>query len=76
MLWYYPGNLKTDVPRMVGELTCPRCQGTHCTRFGTASRHQQWRCRTCTRTWTETLGTPLYHLHTPLPEIVRSILVV
>jgi transposase-like protein len=61
---------------MAGELACPRCEQRRCIRFGKASGHQRWRCRVCGRTWTETLGTPLYHLHTPLPEIVRAILIV
>ena len=56
--------------------TCPRCAGTWCIRFGKANGQQRWRCRGCRRTWNATWGTPLFHLHTSLPEIVRSIGVV
>jgi transposase-like protein len=55
---------------------CPRCRGTGCVRFGKARGYQRWRCQDCRRTWNELLGTPLFHLHTSLPEIVRAILVV
>ena len=58
---------------MAVELTCPRCQTTRCKRFGRSSGHQRFRSRGCGRTWTESAGTPLFHLHTPLPEIVRAI---
>lgn len=61
---------------MAEELVCPRCSGRRCTRFGSSSGHRRWRCHECGRTWTETLGTPLFHLHTPLAEIVRSVLIV
>jgi transposase-like protein len=45
-------------------------------RFGTHKGAQRWRCPRCRRTWNERLGTPLFHLHTPLPEIVRTIRIV
>ena len=61
---------------MADELVCPRCQGTECIRFGSSSGHRRGRCHRCGRTWTETLGTPVFHLHTPLPEIVRSVMIV
>lgn len=61
---------------MASELACPRCQGTHCVRNGSSRGHRRWRCRDCGRTFAATLGTPLFRLHTPLPEIVRAILVV
>ncbi len=61
---------------MAEELVCPRCQGRRCTRFGFSSGHRRWRCHECGRSWTETFGTPLFHLHTPLAEIVRSVLIV
>ena len=38
--------------------------------------HRRWECQECGRTFAETMGAPLFHLHTPLPEIVRAILVV
>ncbi len=65
-----------EVSRMAEELVCPRCQGRRCTRFGFSSGHRRWRCHECGRTWTETLGTPLFHLHTSLAEIVRSVMIV
>lgn len=61
---------------MVEQVVCPRCGGTRCVRFGKARGYQRWRCLECRRTWNALLGTPLFHLHTPLPEIVRAILVV
>jgi transposase-like protein len=61
---------------MASELTCPRCRGTHCVRNGSSRGRRRWRCGACGRTFAETVGTPLFHLHTPLPEIVRAILVV
>jgi transposase-like protein len=67
---------RAEVSRMAGGLACPRCEETRCIRFGKANGHQRWRCRACGRTRAETLGTPLFHLHTPLPEIVRAILIV
>ena len=57
-------------------MTCPRCGETGCVRYGTRRGGQRWRCRICRRTWNELLGTPLFHLPTPLPEIVRTIRVV
>jgi transposase-like protein len=57
-------------------VTCPRCGGTGCVRYGTRKGSQRWRCLSCRRTWNELLGTPLFHLHTPLPEIVRTIRIV
>lgn len=61
---------------MAGEMTCPRCQATRYKRFGYSSGHQRYRCRECGRTWAETTGTPVFHLHTPLAEIVRAIRIV
>jgi transposase-like protein len=61
---------------VAGEIGCPRCGGTHCTRDGSSRGHRRWRCRECGRTFAETVGTPLFGLRTPLPEIVRAILVV
>ena len=57
-------------------VTCPRCRGTACVRYGTRKGAQRWRCPGCRRTWNALLGTPLFHLHTPLPEIVRTIRIV
>jgi transposase-like protein len=61
---------------MSRQLACPRCQGTHCTRNGSSRGRRRWECQDCGRTFAETVGTPLFHLHTPLREIVRAILVV
>ena len=61
---------------MVSELVCPQCQGKHCTRNGSSRGHRRFECQDCGRTFADTVGTPLYHLHTPLPEIVRAIQVV
>ena len=58
------------------DIACPRCGGAGCVRFGTVKGYQRWRCPSCRRTWNELLGTPLFHLHTPLPEIVRTIRIV
>lgn len=57
-------------------VTCPRCGETACVRYGTRKGAQRWRCPSCRRTWNDLLGTPLFHLHTPLPEIVRTIRIV
>jgi len=57
-------------------VTCPRCGGTGCGRFGMRKGYQRWRCPSCRRTWNERLGTPLFHLHTSLPEIIRTIRIV
>jgi len=61
---------------MANELLCPRCRGAHCTRNGTSRGHRRWECQDCGRTFADTVGTPLFHLHTPLPEIIRAIMVV
>jgi transposase-like protein len=61
---------------MSEEIACPRCGETGCLRYGTRQGYQRWRCPSCRRTWNERLGTPLFHLHTPLPEIVRTIRIV
>jgi transposase-like protein len=61
---------------MSDEVRCPRCGETGCRRYGTRKGYQRWRCPNCRRTWNERLGTPLFHLHTPLPEIVRTIRIV
>jgi transposase-like protein len=61
---------------MSSELVCPRCHGAHCTRNGSSRRHKRFECQDCGRTFAETVGTPLFHLHTPLAEIVRAIMVV
>ncbi len=57
-------------------VTCPRCGGTACVRYGTRKGAQRWRCPRCRRTWNGLLGTPLFHLHTPLSEIVRTFRIV
>jgi transposase-like protein len=57
-------------------VVCPRCGGTGCRRFGRRNGSQRWRCPRCRRTWNDLLGTPLFHLHTPLAEIVRTIRIV
>jgi transposase-like protein len=61
---------------MASELICPRCQGTHCVGNGSSRGHRRWLCRDCGRTFAATVGTPLFHLHTPVSEIVRAIMVV
>ena len=55
---------------------CPHCRGTHVVRDGHKRGRQRWRCRTCTQTFGETIGTPRYRLHTPAAEVARSLLVV
>lgn len=61
---------------MEREWICPRCQGRHCIRYGQSRGRRRLKCQDCGRTFAETTGTPLFHLHTPLPEIVRAIRVV
>jgi transposase-like protein len=61
---------------MASDLVCPRCQGTRCVRNGSSRGHRRVACRDCGRTFGATTGTPLFRLHTPLPEIVRAILIV
>jgi transposase-like protein len=61
---------------MASELVCPRCHGTHCVGNGSSRGHRRWRCRDCGRTFAATVGTPLFHLHKPLAEIVRAIQIV
>lgn len=61
---------------MINDLVCPRCQGRHCIRNGSSRGHQRFKCQECGRTFAATVGTPLFHLHTPVEEIVRTILVV
>ena len=56
---------------------CPRCGAGHVAKEGHTPRGQQrWQCRGCGKTFGPTLGTPLYRLHTPAPEVARSLLVV
>src|SRR5215470_18470820 len=61
---------------MARELVCPRCRGTRCIRNGSSRGHRRFACRECGRTFAATMGTPLFRLHTPLPEIVRAIRIV
>jgi transposase-like protein len=61
---------------MANEMVCPRCRGGHCTSNGSSRGHRRFACQDCGRTFGATVGTPLFHLHTPLPEIVRAIMVV
>jgi transposase-like protein len=61
---------------MANAVACPHCQRAHCIRFGLTLGHQRWRCQDCHRTWSKTRDTPLFHLHTPLSEIVRAICIV
>jgi transposase-like protein len=61
---------------MSEDVTCPRCGEAGCLRYGTRKGAQRWRCPSGRRTWNERLGTPLFHRHTPLPEIVRTIRIV
>src|SRR5712691_10621456 len=61
---------------MASELACPRCQGSRCIRNGSSRGRRRFACRDCGRTFAATVGTPLFRLHTPLPEIVRAILIV
>jgi transposase-like protein len=61
---------------MASELVCPRCEGSHCIRNGSSRGHRRFACRDCGRTFAATAGTPLFRLHTPLPEIVRAIQIV
>jgi transposase-like protein len=61
---------------MASEMACPRCRGTHCVRNGSSRGRRRWQCRECGRSFAETVGTPLFHLHTPVAEIVRAVLVV
>src|SRR5438105_15219831 len=62
--------------RMVNAMMCPRCQRRRCIRNGSSRGHRRFACRECGRSFATTVGTPLFHLHTPLPEIVRAVLVV
>ena len=61
---------------MPRELVCPRCQGTHCVSNGSSRGHRRFRCQDCGRSFAGTVGTPLFHLHTPVAEIVRAIMMV
>jgi transposase-like protein len=61
---------------MPSERVCPRCQGTHCVSNGSSRGHRRFRCQDCGRTFAGTVGTPLFHLHTPVAEIVRAIMMV
>ena len=68
--------VKRDDDEMPSDLVCSRCHGTHYGSNGSSRGHRRFRCHDCGRTFAVTVGTPLFHLHTPLPEIVRAILVV
>jgi hypothetical protein len=37
---------------------------------------QRWLCGDCKKTFGETLGTPMYGLHTPAEEVARTLLIV
>ena len=58
---------------MEQERICPRCEGRHCVRNGHSRGHIRLKCQDCGRTFATTTGTPLFRLHTPLPEIVRTV---
>lgn len=61
---------------MPNDWVCPRCHRTHCISNGSSRGHRRFKCQDCERTFAGTVGTPLFHLHTPLPEIVRAIMIV
>jgi transposase-like protein len=45
--------------RFSAGLRCPRCSATHVIRWGSFSGRQRYRCRACTRTFSDLTGTPL-----------------
>ena len=56
---------------------CPRCGAGRVTSNGrTRTGQPRWACHGCAQTFGPTFGTPLYRLHTPAPEVARSLLVV
>jgi transposase-like protein len=56
--------------------SCPRCRGTHVSKNGHKHGSQRWWCHHCQQTFGPTFGPPLYHLHTPAPEVAHSLLIV
>lgn len=57
---------------------CPNsaCSQPHVVRNGSLHGRQRYICRTCGTWFTETTGTPLYRLRTPVAEIAQALLVV
>src|ERR1019366_526612 len=54
------------LPEEKGEMTCHNCQ-TECKRFGrNKDGHQRFRCRQCSRTFTESVQRPLGDMRLPL----------
>lgn len=49
-------------PRPSSGPACPRCGSGHVHKWGLLHGRQRYRCKSCTRTFTELTGTPLAHL--------------
>jgi transposase-like protein len=54
----------------------PACEQPHVIRNGSHHGRPRFHCRGCGRYFGATEGTPLYHLHTPAPEVAQALLVV
>lgn len=59
-----------------GTMPCVHCGGTSLRKNGHKSGHQRWHCPTCDKSFTETYGTPLYRLRTPVEEVAQALLIV
>ena len=48
--------------RVAEGLSCPRCQSNHVVRWGQSSGRQRYRCRSCSRCFSDLTDTPLTYL--------------
>jgi transposase-like protein len=63
---------KPPIPR------CPNlaCENPHVIRNGSSGGRRRYQCRGCGLFFGETIGTPMYRLHTSAAEVARALLVV
>jgi transposase-like protein len=55
--------------------SCPHCGSTSVCKNGKNRGQQRFLCTACEKTFGERNGTPMFGLHTPAPEVVRTLLI-
>ena len=55
--------------------SCPHCGSSSVCKNGKNRGQQRFLCKGCDATFGERNGTPMFGLHTPAPEVVRTLLI-